>query len=77
MRGAVMTMSDRLLTRKRAIIETINDELKNIAQVEHSRHRSFGNFIVNVLGALAAYCFFPKKPYIACERVIDNQLALF
>ena len=77
MRGTVMTMSDRLLTRKRAIIETINDELKNIAQVEHSRHRSFGNFIVNVLGALAAYCFFPKKPYIACERVIDNQLALF
>ncbi len=62
---------------KRAIIETINDELKNIAQVEHSRHRSFDNFIVNILGALAAYCFFPKKPCIACERVVDTQLALF
>ena len=49
MKGAVMSMSDRLLTRKRAIIETINDELKNIAQVEHSRHRSFDNFIVNML----------------------------
>ena len=70
-------MSDRLLTRKRAIIETINDELKNIAQVEHSRHRSFDNFIVNMLGALAAYCFFPKKPCIVCERVVDTQLALF
>ena len=77
MRGAIMTMSDRLLTRKRAIIETINDELKNIAQVEHSRHRSFDNFIVNILGVLAAYCFFPKKPCIACERAIDNQLTLF
>ena len=77
MKGAVMSMSDRLLTRKRAIIETINDELKNIAQVEHSRHRSFDNFIVNMLGALAAYCFFPKKPCIACERVVDTQLALF
>ena len=77
MKGALMTMSDRLLTRKRAIIETVNDELKNIAQVEHSRHRSFDNFMVNLLGALAAYCFFPKKPCIACERVIDNQLALF
>ncbi|MBR0046984.1 MAG: IS982 family transposase, partial [Bacteroidaceae bacterium] len=73
----VMSMSDRLLTRKRAIIETINDELKNIAQVEHSRHRSFDNFIVNMLGALAAYCFFPKKPCIVCERTLDTQLALW
>ena len=77
MKGALMSMSDRLLTRKRAIIETINDELKNIAQVEHSRHRLFDNFMVNLLGALAAYCFFPKKPCISCERDMDNQLALF
>ena len=41
MRGALMSMSDRLLLRMRAIIETVNDELKNIAQIEHSRHRSF------------------------------------
>lgn len=77
MKGAIMRISDRVLTRKRAIIETINDELKNIAQVEHSRHRSFENFIANMLGALAAYCFFPKKPCIACERALDNQLTLF
>ena len=56
-----MSVSDRLLLRKRAIIETANDELKNIAQVEHSRHRCFDNFIVNLLGAIAAYCLFPKK----------------
>ena len=55
MKGSIMRISDRLLLRKRAIIETINDELKNIAQVEHSRHRSFDNFIVNTLGSLAAY----------------------
>ena len=77
MKDAIMRISDRVLTRKRAIVETINDELKNIAQVEHSRHRSFENFIVNMLGALAAYCFFPKKPCIACERALDNQLTLF
>ena len=77
MKGATMSLSDRILLRKRAIIETVNDELKNIAQVEHSRHRSFDNFIVNILGALAAYCFFPKKPCIVCERVIDRQLELF
>ena len=77
MKGAVMTLSDRLLTRKRAIIETINDELKNIAQVEHSRHRSLNNFMVNMFGGIAAYCFFPKKPCITCERYYDNQLTLF
>ena len=49
MKGSIMKISDRLLLRKRAIIETINDELKNIAQVEHSRHRSFDNFIVTLL----------------------------
>lgn len=77
MRGALMSVSDKLLLRKRAIIESVNDEFKNIAQAEHSRHRSFDNFIVNTLGALAAYCCFPKKPCIACERVWDNQLTLF
>ena len=40
-------------------------------------HRSFDNFMVNLLGALAVYCFFPKKPCIACEWLIDNQLTLF
>lgn len=77
MKWALMTVSDKLLLRKRAIIETVNDEQKNIAQIGHSRHRSFENFIVNLLGALAAYCFFPKKPAIAVERPIDKQLTLF
>ena len=61
----------------RCFIETVNDELKNIAQVEHSRHRCFDNFIVNLLGAIAAYCLFPKKPRINVQRTIDTQLALF
>ena len=77
MKGALMSVSDKLLLRKRAIIETVNDELKNIAQVEHSRHRSVENFVVNTLAALAAYCFSPKKPSIAVERSIDRQLTLF
>lgn len=77
MKGALMTVSDRLLLRKRAIIETVNDELKNIAQIEHSRHRTFDNFIVNTLGAIAAYCWFPKKPCINVQRASDTQLTLF
>ena len=77
MKGALMSVSDKLLLRKRAIIETVNDELKNIAQVEHSRHRCFDNFIVNMLGAIAAYYCFPKKPCINVERTLDTQLTLF
>ncbi len=63
--------------RKRALVEYVNDELKNIAQIEHSRLRSFANFITNALCAISAYCFFPKKPSISLEFVSDNQLTLF
>lgn len=77
MKGVMMSVSDKVLLRKRAIIETVNDELKNIAQIEHSRHRSLPNFAVNLLSAIAAYCFFPKKPTINIVRVTDNQLTLF
>jgi hypothetical protein len=77
MKGALMKVSDRLLLRKRAIIETVNDELKNIAQVEHSRHRSLHNFALNTLSAIAAYCYFPKKPAINVIKSFDNQPSLF
>ena len=42
----------------------INDELKNICEVEHTRHRAMHNFVMNLISALAAYCFFDKKPAI-------------
>ena len=77
MKNSLMSMADKILLRKRALIESTNDELKNIAQIEHSRHRSFSNFIVNTIAALAAYCFFPKKPSIHVECYCDNQLVLF
>lgn len=77
MRNSLMSVSDKIMLRKRVLIETINDELKNIAQIEHSRHRSFANFITNALSAIAAYCFFPKKPSISLEFIHDNQLTLF
>lgn len=73
----IMCAEDKILLRKRAVIETVNDELKNIAQIEHSRHRSFNNFIVNILSAIAAYCFFPKKPSVDVTFVDDGQLVIF
>ena len=64
MKNSFMEMKDKILLRKRSVIETVNDELKNICNIEHSRHRSFNNFISNTLAAIATYCFFPKKPTI-------------
>ena len=61
MRKILMPLYEKIILRKRVLVESVNDELKNIAQVEHSRHRSFTNFFTNVLGALAAYCFQLKK----------------
>ena len=77
MKNSLMSVADKILLRKRALIETVNDELKNIAQIEHSRHRSFNNFIANSLSAIAAYCFFEKKPAIGVCFVKDGQQLTF
>lgn len=60
----MLHLTDRLLLRKRAVIESVNDFLKNTCQIEHSRHRSRRNFVVNLVAGLAAYSFLPKKPSI-------------
>jgi hypothetical protein len=62
MPNRLLPLIDKLLARKRCIIETINDQLKNISQIVHTRHRSVTNFMVNLLAGLIAYSFQPKKP---------------
>jgi len=62
MKNKLMDMTDKILLRKRAIIECVNDFLKNICQIEHSRHRSVANFVVNIISGLVAYSFLPSKP---------------
>ena len=64
MKNHLISLWDRLMLRKRSIIETINDQLKNTQQIEHSRHRSPKNFMVNLLSGLIAYQLQPKKPCI-------------
>lgn len=77
MKNSLMTMNDKIMLRKRSVIETVNDELKNICQVEHSRHRSFTNFISNMIAGLIAYSFFPKKPSISYQTSSTNQIFAF
>ena len=77
MKNVLMTIREKILLRKRSVIETVNDQLKNICQAEHSRHRSFGNFITNLVASLIAYSFQEKKPAIKFDIVNSTQLALF
>lgn len=62
MKDHLMHLSDKLLVRKRAIIESIIDQLKNISQIEHSRHRSPTNFVVHLIAGLIAYSHQDAKP---------------
>lgn len=62
MKNKFLNLSDKLLLRKRAIIESVFDQLKNISQIEHTRHRSFWNFLVNLASGLIAYSWREKKP---------------
>ena len=68
MKPRVLEALDAILLRKRSIIETINDQLKNIFQLEHSRHRSLTNYMVNVLACLVAYSYQEKKPSLNLRR---------
>ena len=62
MKNRLMPMIDKILLRKRAIIESVMDQLKNISQIEHTRHRSPINAFINIIAGLIAYCHQPKKP---------------
>jgi len=62
MKNSLMLLEDKLLLRKRYIVETIIDQLKNISQIEHTRHRSPDNFFINIVAGLIAYTHQPKKP---------------
>jgi hypothetical protein len=73
MKNKLMDMRGKILVRKRAVIESVNGFLKNICQVEHSRHRSIINFLVNIVAGLSAYSFLPHKPSI---HGINENMAL-
>ena len=64
MKNKIIPLVDKLLLRKRAVIESVNDQLKNISQIEHSRHRSVMGFMINLLSGISAYNLQPKKPSI-------------
>lgn len=76
MKNKLMPLLDKLLLRKRAIIETVNDQLKNISQIEHTRHRSMAGFMLNLLGGLIAYTYQDKKPSLHLDIATPQALPI-
>lgn len=74
MKNRLTSIFDKLMLRKRAIIESVMDQLKNISQIEHSRHRSVANCFVNLLAGLIAYTYREKKPSLNIR--VKEQLQL-
>jgi hypothetical protein len=74
MKNRLVSMFDKIMLRKRAIIESVVDQLKNISQIEHSRHRSVANCFVNLLAGLVAYTWREKKPSLNIR--VKEQLQL-
>jgi IS5 family transposase len=76
MKAKAIYLWDRAMLSKRYIIETINDQLKNISYIEHSRHRSMNSFMLNLLAGLVAYCLKKNKPTLNLTDVERNSMVL-
>jgi len=74
MKAKAMSLWDRAMLSKRFIIETINDQLKNISFIEHSRHRSVNGFTLNLMASLVAYCLKESKPSLNISEVEKNAM---
>ena len=75
MKNSLMHIYDKILLRKRAVVESINDILKNQCQIEHTRHRSFDNFLTNLISGLIAYCWRERKPAVRLDPKEYRALA--
>jgi hypothetical protein len=75
MNNKLLELWEKLMLRKRSLIETVNDQLQNISQIVHSRHRSPVNFLVNAIAGLIAYTWQDKKPKLRLEKDEINSLS--
>jgi len=76
MKAKAMSLWDKAMLSRRFIIETINDQLKNISQIEQSRHRSPNGFMLNLLGGLVAYCLKESKPTLNITNIERNSMII-
>ena len=68
MKPKFLTLEEKILLNKRFLTQTVNGQLKNICNLDHTRHRSPTNFLVNLISGLVAYTQSPKKPPISWKK---------
>ena len=66
-----MDISDKFLLRKRAVIESVNDILMTVFDIDHTRHRSPKNALIHLFAGLAAYAYYPEKPAVFIPNALD------
>ena len=76
MKAKAMSLWDRAMLSRRFIIETINGQLKNISQIEHSRHSSVHGFMLNMIAGLIAYQLKDNKPQLNLTNAEFNAIAV-
>ncbi len=64
MKNRFLLLKDKILLRKRSLIETLFGQTKEVLQIQHTRHRNPINGFANIIAALIAFCFHPNKPKI-------------
>ncbi|MDQ3753748.1 MAG: transposase [Acidobacteriota bacterium] len=74
MKNRLVSMFDKIRLRKRAVIARVVEQLKNISQIEHSRHRSVTNFFVNLVAGLIADTYREKEPSLSIRLTEQWQL---
>ena len=72
MKNKLLPLREKILLRKRSIIETVNSVLKKDFQISHTRHRSFINAFIHIFSTLTAYALKSNKPAIKLTHLIPN-----
>ena len=77
MKNKLMPLLDKLLLRKRVLIESVGEQLKHVCHISHTRHRSVNHAFVHILAALVAYTWYERKPtlrFTAEEQHLLTQI---
>jgi len=74
MKSKLLTLVDKLLLRKRSLIESTNNQLKNVFHLEHTRHRNPFHGFANMTAAIIAYALHPNKPSLQLSQAEHELL---
>jgi hypothetical protein len=69
MKNKLMLMDEKLLLAKRGMIESALDIMMTVCDIDHTRHRSPINAMVNLFAGLSAYTYLDKLPSVFAKKL--------